>query len=661
MEDNMNMTQTPDMGNQAGTDPINQAGTDPMNQEGTNPVNQAQTAPQQDVSSQPQAAQSWTYYGQQPNPAVQQPQAGTYYGQVPNAYGQQPNSSVQQPQAGTYYGQQSQAGTYYGQQPQAGTYYGQVPNAAYGQQANPYAAALQPQPPQKEKKSRAGLIIALVALGILLIGAVVCVVLLLLGDSPQAKIGKGIQNWAKESEDYGSFIGEQLGWEQIQKMMNEESASVNVSMDLTVPDMGIPTIGIDVNSDIDWTKKQQNTEIDLSISNVQLLQMFISADADRVYLSSPELAENAYSLETEQLGRKFNASAWAEMTGATLDEDLGFELWARADATEETQTAEELFGEEALKRMTEDMEQILQTMTAEATDTSIEIERGGKKESCDGYRVILNKEALNRFLDDMQEEIRSGQYGQMVKDRMMDNLGVPADIDEMWEEAVSILDGRFTDDLELIFYLDKKDRIVHMATPEPIRLNTSDIGFAFAVDFNGTERTLDDVSGMIKLIGETPEESLSIAFTRTAECGKDIYDNRFEITFTGYDSYSGEEESISAVYSNRWDLNANDFDIAFAIYIDDEKLTVNLEGAFENIRKGEAFTLNIGSASLRMNDETLLKIRGTYKVGPLEGQIEIPGSAKDLLAMSEDEILTLVYEIVVNAQEILGIGAEPLW
>ncbi|MBD5461139.1 MAG: hypothetical protein HDR26_09410 [Lachnospiraceae bacterium] len=554
----------------------------------------------------------------------------------------------------------NQAGTYYGQQPQSGAYYGQMPNA-YGQQPNPYAAALQPQPPQKKKKSRAGLIIAFVALGILLIGAVACVLLLLLGDSPQAKIGKGIRNWAKESEVYGSSIEDQLGWEQIQKMMSEESASVNISMDLTVPDMDVPTIGVDARSDIDRTKKQQNTEITLSISNMQLLQLLISADADRVYLTCPELAENTYSFETEQLGRKFNASAWAEMTGLTLDEDLGFELWAKSDETEEAQTAEELFGEEALKRMTEDMEQILQTMTAEATDTSIEIERGGKKESCDGYRVILNKEALNGFLDDLQEEIRSGQYGQMVKDRMMENLDVPTDIDEIWEEVVSILDARFTDDLELIFYLDKKDRIVHMATPEPIRLDTSDIGFAFAVDFNGSERTLDDVSGMIKLIGETPEESLGIAFTRTAECGKDIYDNRFEITLTGYDAYGGEEESISAVYSNRWDLKTYDFDIDFMIYVEDEKLSVNLEGDFENIRKGEAFTLNVGSASLRMNDEMLLKIRGTYEVGPLEGKVEIPGSATNLLTMSENEIMTLVYEMVMNVQEMLGLGTGLLW
>lgn len=520
------------------------------------------------------------------------------------------------------------------------------------------------QPPVKKKKGAAGLIIVLVILGILLVGVAVWLLFGLLGDSPQAKISKGFRNWAKETEDYGSSIGEQLGWEQIQKMINGESVAVRISMDLTIPDAGIPTLGLDMHSFIDREKKLQDSEIAVSISNMQLMQMRLSADANRIYLACPELAENTYSLETKELGQKFNASAWAKLTGWTLDESLEYDIWAEADETGgktgEAETAEELFGKEALKRMVVDIEEIARTMTVEKTDASIEVERGGRKVSCKGYRVVLEKEALNGFLDDMQEEIRSGKYGQTMKDKLMGSLNVPEDMDEIWEEAVSILDGRFTENLELVFYLDNRDRIVHMATPEPVRLDTSDVGVAFAIDFNGAERTLDDVSGMIKFIGELPEDSLSIEFTRTAECGKDTYDNLFEIVFRSYDAYSGAEECVSVSYSNQWNLKSNDFDIDFLIYAEDGELSVHLEGAFENIRKGEAFTLNIGSASLRMDGDTLLKIRGTYEVEPLEGQIEIPKEATNLLGMSENDITLLMYEIIMNLEDAFDIGSELL-
>lgn len=556
------------------------------------------------------------------------------YGQQPGTYGQ-PGTYSQQPQAGAYYGQQ---------------FFSPVPPA---------------QPPVKKKKGAAGLIIALVAFGILLVGVAVWLLFRLFGDSPQAKIGKGFRNWAKESEAYGSSIGEQLGWEQILEMLNEEAAAVHVSMDLTLPEAGIPTVGVDADAAIDWENKRQDSEIAVSVSNTPLLQFCLAADADRIYLACPQLAEQTYSLETKGLGKKFNASAWARLTGMTLDESLEYDLWAENDAaeaeTEETETAEELFGKEALERMTEDMERIARTMLAEETGTSIVIDRGRKKISCAGYRVVLEKEAVNAFLDDVQEEIRSGRYGQTVKEKMLESLDVPEDVDRIWEEAVSVLDGRFTADVEFVFYLDNKNRIVHMATPEPLRLDTSDMGFAFAVDFNGAERTLDDVSGTIKLIGELPEDSLRIDFTRRAKCGRDIYENQVEIVLSGYDAYSGEEESVSMVYSNQWDLETHDFDIDLAAYMEDESLSLHLEGAFEEIRKGRAFTLNIGSASLRLNGDTLLKIRGTYEIKPLEGQIEMPGKATDLLTMSENDISMLIYEMSVNLEDAFDLGTEFLW
>lgn len=607
MEDNMNVSQTPgaaETGNQA--------------QPGTTYGNQAQPGATYGNQAQPGAT-----YGQPGQP-------GMYYGQQPG----QPGPYSQPPQGGMYYGQPG---------------FSPVPPA---------------QPPVKKKKGAAGLIIALVILGILLIGVAVWLLVGLLGDTPQAKISKGFQNWAKETEDYGSSIGEQLGWEQIRKMINEESVAIHMSMDLTVPDAGIPTVGVDINSGIDREKKLQNSDIAVSVSNMQLIRFQMAADADRIYLACPELAEKTYSFGTKDLGKKFNGSAWAALTGWTLDESLDFDLWAEADPAEteagEAQTAEDLFGKEALERMTGDMQQIAQTMIVEATDASIEIERNGKKVSCDGYRVVLEKEAMNAFLDDLQEEIRSGKYGQMVKERMMESLDVPGEVDEIWEEAVSILDGRLTEDLELVFYLDNRNRIVHMATPEPVRLDTSDIGFAFAVDFNGAERTLDDVSGTVKFIGALPEDSLSIDFTRTAECGKDTYKNWFEAVLSAYDAYSGEEESLSVVYSNQWNLKTHDFDIDLTVYVEDEELSLNLEGAFENIRKGEAFTLNIGSASLRLDDDTLLKLRGTYEVGPLQGQIEVPENATDLLAMSENEITLLVYEMAMNLEDAFDLGSEFL-
>jgi hypothetical protein len=80
----------------------------------------------------------------------------------------------------------------------------------------------------------------------------------------------------------------------------------------------------------------------------------------------------------------------------------------------------------------------------------------------------------------------------------------------------------------------------------------------------------------------------------------------------------------------------------------EESFSVSMNGDFEDIVTGEAYTLNLKNAKLSVEGENVLIVSGQYTYEPSKASIEVPQDAVNLLDMTETEVESLIYSIIVN-------------
>lgn len=470
----------------------------------------------------------------------------------------------------------------------------------------------------KKNGKKVGFIIAIAVLAAALAGVGVWAALTVLGNTPKNRLLKGFRNLSQETEAYQDAKEESLGWAALRKAGQGSASYTDLSLDVTIPEKEIPTVGFDLSLCMDTANKLGNMDMALSVGNMPFLQAQLMADDHMLYLACPDLLENKYRLDTENLAENFNNSLWADLTGMTLSEEDEVDLWAAA----EQEKPENIFSEGFLERETANLKAVADSMIVEKTDDVLELDNAGKKIVCKGIRVQLSKDALNQILADVQEEMKNGTYGELVKKNLVERMGGQledmGDIEETWEEALTVLDGRLTADPELVFYLDGKSRIMRVETVHPIGLDHAERKIEFSADFKGAERTLDSVSA--------------------------------ELAFVGADT-----EDVSLVYSHEADIENCGF--AINLQAGDGRQQIGMEADWElkSIEKGKSCVLDIGSAALSVNGERVLKLSGTVETGIWEQEIQMPQESVDILAMSEMEMMSLAYEVLTNIQDMMNI------
>ena len=505
-------------------------------------------------------------------------------------------------------------------------------------------------PSQPTKKKHTGLLIG----GILLI---IVLILALIGGllyyfvwrTPQRRLARGLANMAKEMLDYGNPVSEEID---LAEVINNrtDSGTFDLSINVGLPWLAdLPTVGLDFVRDYDYEAENMQMSFDISAYNVNLFESRATVIGDILYLEVPDILSHSYSADLSNLGKDYNNSAWAELFGIQIDDDLSYDFFVRPEAVED-ESLDKLRGELAAV-FAADLAKIGDSMVIEKSGESLKIERNGKSVTCEGILVTLDKDDLEEMVDDMREVILNSDYVEELIEQAIQSSDYYDARGEFKELLRELLEEQFNpelkDDLKICFYLDSRDRVLAIETYEGIKFKNSMIeNLRFSLEFTGSDRTLDNVAGEILL--EYDGNEFTIETEQEVKLTKEIY----EKTFTASISVEGVKEQIDIGYVSSWDIADKEFDLEFTFDSPSDTLSMNARGAFSEIEKGEAFTLKLGSFNLSADEETLLTLSGSLRMEPFEGSITPPDDSRDFFGLSQLEILGLVMELQEMFEEL---------
>ena len=495
------------------------------------------------------------------------------------------------------------------------------------------------------KKSKAGLVIGIIAAVAVVLVIAIAVLLsqsLFGGGSGAKKVQKGFANMAKEMEAYTCSVSDELGSDAIEELFKKKPSHINGELSLTDPESS-QNIKISLDAVTDLKNKQGKYNLQGGMMGINIDAGTIVADNNTIYVSSPVfLRDNTYAIETTDLGKKFNDSVWAELMETELEDDLSFELFEENDKDKDND-ANAAFAEvisKSLKKYDKSLKKATQYKTlGEKKEFNI----GGKAVSCGGVGMVVEKDAFNEMMEGMKEDIlASEEYAAFAEGFASSSSDAEEAKRDLKDAIEKIFSTQIDQDLEIDFYFDSKGRIVGIKTPGSIAVSSYGDVDAFEIDieFTGAERTLDEVSGGIYI--SSADDILFMGITRRASVSKDQYSEYLTVSL----EESGHEDDISITYSNDWYYADQSFDMYITMYVGAEHVSVDLEGSYTDINKGESYTLNLTNGSINdNNEEPILLMSGILKVEPSDEKIEVPTDAIDVFEMSESDIREMINNI----------------
>lgn len=494
-------------------------------------------------------------------------------------------------------------------------------------------------------KSSKGVIIAIVAAV-----AVVCVAgvaaFALLSNTPQARLAKGFAKWSDVKEDK-DIAEEVFGIDELLDSMMYGATKKDLSLDVTLPLFNIPTMGVDLVDSCDYPNQKYLAQLELSVSNIELMTMQIAADAEKFYISLPSLLEDTYHVAYEEFAENFNNSVWAEILELNLEEDVQINPWIVKENEKEAEEAERefAFSEEFMEAMEAKAAETVDSMIVEDAEITVPLVRNGKTVECDTIRVVVSKDDINDMLDMIQEELENGKMGEEMR-KVMEANG-SANVQETMDMVIAIFDVRFVEDFQVEFCLDKSNTILQMKTPQNVVVDNG-TAVGLTMDFAGGKKPATILSGDVIVVdGEVAEIQVEFACENTVEGTKEL--NKFEMDFA-VSEYGMDPVLTNVDISYSWDNETHEF--AMSVDADEMEETVlgfAFECKFDNIVKGESLSMEIGRCIVNYQGTTVMKMTGDYMVQPLAEEVKIPAESVDALEISQMGLQKILFEILGNA------------
>lgn len=468
----------------------------------------------------------------------------------------------------------------------------------------------QPMEDGNKKKGGKGPVIAIVLILLaLLLGAGGFCIYQFVFNTPEARLAKGIANFTQDMSMYGAGWQEETGLaELIQNMEEENSSSVDLKLNVTLPES--ETLGIDYYQNYDGKNQLMEAEVALSFFNINLLKAELAADEEHLYVSVPDIVEEWYCLNTETIGADYQDSVWRELTGMDVPEDFGFSVFEElgAEDTALQEDMEELMEEYAAK--------FAEGATIEDSGNVVEIKRDGKTVRCEGVCVTVEKEVINDFFEDFFELY-----------------------EEYYEAEAFTFELEVKKDVKLCFYMDNKNRIVNISTPEKIKFSGTDLeAIGFSLVFSGTDNVLDEISGNGEVeVTDALGEDITFEIERTAENRDSALEEEWVLTIEGE---SGHE--VVMEYTSATDLEDLTVEGCLKNTSNGEVLELFYEVACSDVEKGESLTFDIDEFMMTLHDKEIYKMTGSISMGILEEEIKMPDDAVDFMNMTEAGLMDIV-------------------
>lgn len=528
------------------------------------------------------------------------------------------------------------------QQPYVSQIYGEAPQEA--SQMNEEKPPVTPQiygevpPTMPQKKSKLPFIILGVILVVIIAAGAAAYVLL---NSPKARLAKGVANMLKELSAYDDKVSEKINRPLLAENKRKSPHTTTVDLTVTVPeddDMG--NLNITMNAGLDYTNRLADIDFKLGVFHLNLIEGNMIVDNNQMYVSLPKLLKDTYSMKLDTLGADYNRSEWKNELEYELEEDFSLDIF------EEEQESEYDDVDEIQEQLEADISLLKNSISIGKVPEKVTIQRSGKDYKCSGVSVTIPRDAMNTFLDRFQEEFMNSSLYQDEVTRTVEEYAtayfVKEDIQEMVDEYTNdILGIRCKNDLTLYLYMDSHSHILRIATPSKIEFKDSNLkGIQMKADFTGTDRTLDVINAECTV--ETVDETETFEFGRDASVTNEIYDEN--ITFDYIDN--NNTTVLSLGYTNTWNLTNAEFDSKVSIKMEDESAELSAEGGYSNIIEGEGYTLDISTASLVLDGETIVRTAGTISIAPGMKETTVPEQSVSFFDMDSTAIYSMLYEMI---------------
>ncbi|MDE7323448.1 MAG: hypothetical protein K2N73_12175 [Lachnospiraceae bacterium] len=512
-----------------------------------------------------------------------------------------------------------------------------------GQQVPPYA---------QPKKRKTGLVIGIAAAAVIVVTAAAGVLFSksLFGGGAKQQLAKGMMNMSKEMAAYSSSIYQDIDIAALRKLAAEKPMHTNIDLSFTDPNTSgsFDNVSVEIDAISDARNKQGKYDVNVGTYGFDMELGSIVADSNTLYFSSPLIfKDDVYSLDLTNLGKDFNNSAWAELFETTIPEDSSYTLFADENDSAETGAADAL---ELGKIIGKYSKGTKDACTYAVIKEKREFPYGGALTAFGGVQATVDKDAVNASMESIKNDILSSEFYANYLEQYKTVYG--SEFDEYKKEfdnAIEQIFGlRYEQDPVLNFYLDKKGRIINISTPEDIAVSSkyADIeSIAVDIDFGGDERALDAIEGGIYM--QTGEEILYLGVSRTAYVTEDFYSEDLTIRLQSDSS----KDDITFYYGNDWGYADKSYDMTISIEASGETIALTAEGSFEDVVKGEGYTLRVNNAALTMDDEDLLLMSGVISMEPAgSDKIAVPENAIDMLKMSRQDIMGAIYNAAYSLQ-----------
>lgn len=468
------------------------------------------------------------------------------------------------------------------------------------------------EPEVKKKKDNKGnkkLLIGAIG-AVAVVAAIIVLVVCAAGKSPKERFIKSMEVLAAELQKSGPSWQKEVDYEAIAKAIYTDPVSIGAELNLTVPEQ--LTVGVDILHDSDYPNKLSNTNVEISVYNIPLVEADITLDEDMWYIGLPDLLDEVYSIDGATLGKDYNASDWAyEYFGLFVEEDY---VWEGFTGPENVGEADAEFTE----MFAESVAKIKENMVVEEEEKP---ELNGKFSAEDYLRVVLKKEDINALMEDIFAFYEESGY----------------------MEAQEMYFPELAGDIELLVALDKKDRIVAIYGQEPLAFAEDSLGeWEYEILFTGKEEVTDHVVIALSVSMDEASTSVIMEYDRTKK--DDVYGNELSVIFSADD---GAETAVMEIsYAREWNQADKKFKDLVEMTMDGESYSVEIKGSFKDIVAGEQFTMDLSKLAVYANDTELFKVTGEVSIAPFHGEINVPAEHINVFDLSEAEMEALMTGIV---------------
>ena len=438
--------------------------------------------------------------------------------------------------------------------------------------------------------------------------------------------------------------------------------------------------GITVEAATDIANKRFFENIGISYGGMDIANLHFYGDDTYLMVAMPEFTSKVLTVNyAEDLSEQIANSPLMEGTGTVLTEEDREIIDNYISYVTGIYTGEKKpFDLKALwqryKEGSQAMADFKEAMTVTKADGA-QLVYNGKQQSCDGYHVVIPKEALIGFLKTTSQFFLEDQglkqdfleYIKVVMDmgnmsyaevegediptseEMLANLWT--ELDTGLDEAITELERIMDSDIDMEVYVTKKGQLAGMDAAWSFRDGEKTLAMTLKTALEGgsyptqngslTFTTADSVDTAVVQLhknGEYTDAVLNSGWTLNAEYSGAVMELTYE---NAYDRATGDS-AVKLLVKDGADVN----------------LEIAMTGVVDELEKGKKLHYIVDSLDVIDNGVTGVSFAGEFYLRELQTEFAAPeGEQMDVLAASLEDWEALLEEVMMNLYSMLMGGS----